>query len=144
MSGSDKAKVRTYVKMYARVFGVNPLLLLAMAYQESRFVGLARGRDGEFGALQVTEAAMVDCRRYSQFHFEGLGDVERYIAYGAAYVGVVLPQYINGRGLAVNWVNLLTAYNAGSGRVGRPPKSTQNYIALVSKWAVLERIGLLE
>ena len=104
-----------YVRVHAKENGVDPALLAAVIYQESKFNADARSKSGAIGLMQLTPqtAHGIAIRTGgSRFRTADLLDPEINIRYGAWYLGHLEQKYRNVR-LA------LAAYNAGQGNVDR-------------------------
>jgi soluble lytic murein transglycosylase len=110
-----------YVRVHAREDGVDPALLAAVIYQESKFDAGARSRSGAIGLMQLTPTTAhgIAIRTGgSKFRTGDLLDPEINIRYGAWYLGALVHKYRSER-LA------LAAYNAGQGNVDRWLQSGQ-------------------
>jgi len=104
-----------YVRVHARENDLDPALLAAVIYQESKFDASAESSSGAIGLMQLTPATAhgIAIRTGgSRFHTQDLLDPEINIRYGAWYLADLLHTYGNER-LA------LAAYNAGQGNVDR-------------------------
>jgi soluble lytic murein transglycosylase len=104
-----------YVRVHARENGLDPALLAAVIYQESKFDAGAESRSGAIGLMQLTPATAhgIALRTGgSKFQTSDLLDPEINIRYGAWYLGNLFHKYRNER-------LVLAAYNAGQGNVDR-------------------------
>jgi soluble lytic murein transglycosylase len=104
-----------YVRVHARQNGIDPALLAAVIYQESKFDAGAESRSGAIGLMQLTPATAhgIAIRTGgSRFHTADLLDPEINIRYGAWYLANLFHKYGNER-------LVLAAYNAGQGNVDR-------------------------
>jgi soluble lytic murein transglycosylase len=104
-----------YVRVHARENGLDPALLAAVIYQESKFRAGAESKSGAIGLMQLTPATAhgIAVRTGgSKFETSDLLDPEINIRYGAWYLGNLVQKYGDER-LA------LAAYNAGQGNVDR-------------------------
>jgi soluble lytic murein transglycosylase len=111
-----------YVRVHAREDGVDPALLAAVIYQESKFDAGAKSRSGAIGLMQLTPTTAhgIAIRTGgSKFRTGDLLDPEINIRYGAWYLGELVRKYRSER-LA------LAAYNAGQGNVDRWLQSGQS------------------
>jgi soluble lytic murein transglycosylase len=103
----------------AQRYGVDPALVKAVVWRESRFNPAVRGRAGEFGLMQVTEVAArewADAERVAGFAAESLLDPGTNTLAGTWYLGKLLRRYPR----TDNPVPYALAdYNAGRGRVLR-------------------------
>ena len=102
-----------YVRVHARENGLDPALLAAVIYQESKFNADARSSSGAIGLMQLTPSTAhgIALRTGgSRFHTADLLNPEINIRYGAWYLGHLEHVYGNER-------TALAAYNAGQGNV---------------------------
>ena len=104
-----------YVKVHARENHLDPALLAAVIYQESKFDAGAESKSGAIGLMQLTPTTAhgIAIRTGgTRFHTSDLLDPELNIRYGAWYLADLMHKYGN-EGLA------LAAYNAGQGNVDK-------------------------
>jgi len=104
-----------FVRVHARENGLDPALLAAVIYQESKFDAGAESSSGAIGLMQLTPATAhgIAVRTGgSRFHTTDLLDPEINIRYGAWYLGNLFRKYGDER-------LVLAAYNAGQGNVDR-------------------------
>jgi soluble lytic murein transglycosylase len=104
-----------YVRVHARENSLDPALLAAVIYQESKFDAGAESKSGAIGLMQLTPATAhgIAIRTGgSRFHTSDLLDPEINIRYGAWYLRNLFRKYGNER-------LVLAAYNAGQGNVDR-------------------------
>jgi soluble lytic murein transglycosylase len=102
-----------YVRVHARENGIDPALLAAVIYQESKFDAGAESKSGAIGLMQLTPATAhgIAIRTGgSRFRTTDLLDPEINIRYGAWYLANLFRKYRNER-------LVLAAYNAGQGNV---------------------------
>ena len=103
------------IRQQAREKGLDPALIAAVIYAESRF----RNQESEAGALglmQITPETAHDIARLSggtQFVTGDLSDADINISYGSFYLGHLLRRYDG------NEVAALAAYHAGPGNADR-------------------------
>jgi soluble lytic murein transglycosylase len=100
---------------HARHYGIDPALLAAVIYQESKFRSSVRSSAGAIGLMQLlpSTAKGIALRTGGvDFRVDDLYDPEINVRYGAWYLGHLLRRYGNER-LA------LAAYNAGQANVDR-------------------------
>lgn len=103
----------------ARQYGVDPALVKAVAWRESRFRHDARGRSGELGLMQVGALAAADwaqAEKISGFQHADILDPARNAQAGSWYLAKLLrryPQTDNPAAFA------LADYNAGRANVLR-------------------------
>ena len=124
-----------YVRVHARENSLDPALLAAVIYQESKFDARAESASGAIGLMQLTPATAkgIAIRTGgSRFQTSDLLDPEINIRYGAWYLANLFRKYGNER-------LVLAAYNAGQGNVdkwraeGKPIEfsETRAYVARV-------------
>jgi soluble lytic murein transglycosylase len=124
-----------YVRVHARENSLDPALLAAVIYQESKFDAGAKSSSGAIGLMQLTPATAkgIAIRTGgSRFQTSDLLDPEINIRYGAWYLANLFHKYGNER-------LVLAAYNAGQGNVdkwraaGQPIEfsETRAYVARV-------------
>ena len=104
-----------YVRVHARENDLDPALLAAVIYQESKFDAGARSASGAIGLMQLTPATAdgIAIRTGgSRFQTSDLLNPEINIRYGAWYLANLFRKYGNER-------LVLAAYNAGQGNVDR-------------------------
>jgi soluble lytic murein transglycosylase len=104
-----------YVRVHARENHLDPALLAAVIYQESKFRSNAQSSSGAIGLMQLTPttARGIAIRTGgSKFHTSDLYDAEINIRYGAWYLANLFRKYGTER-------LVLAAYNAGQGNVDR-------------------------
>lgn len=104
-----------YVRVHARDNDLDPALLAAVIYQESKFHATARSPSGAIGLMQLTPSTAhgIAVRTGgSKFRTSDLLDPELNIRYGAWYLAHLFHKYGNER-------LVLAAYNAGQGNVDR-------------------------
>ena len=104
-----------YVRVHARERGLDPALVAAVIYQESKFRSDAKSSSGAIGLMQLTPATArgIAIRTHgSKFRTADLYDAEINIRYGAWYLENLFHKYGSKR-------LVLAAYNAGQGNVDR-------------------------
>jgi soluble lytic murein transglycosylase len=105
------------IKTAAQRYNVDPFLLKAVVWRESRFNPDARGSKGEIGLMQIQEIAAqewADAERYSSFEHEHCADPGTNTLAGAFYLGKLLKRY---RHTDNPIPYALADYNAGRGNV---------------------------
>jgi soluble lytic murein transglycosylase len=103
------------VRGHARNYELDPALLAAVIYQESKFKSDARSSSGAIGLMQLlpdTAKGIALHTGGSQFRVADLYDPEINVRYGAWYLRHLLEKY-GGERIA------LAAYNAGQDNVDR-------------------------
>ena len=104
-----------YVRVHAREHGLDPALLAAVIYQESKFQPDAQSSSGAIGLMQLTPSTAhgIAVRTGGhKFKTSDLYDPEINIRYGAWYLHDLFVKYGTER-------LVLAAYNAGQGNVDR-------------------------
>jgi soluble lytic murein transglycosylase len=104
-----------YVRVHAREHGLDPALLAAVIYAESKFHVHAQSSSGAIGLMQLTPSTAhgIAIRTGgSAFRTSDLYDAEINIRYGAWYLHDLFAKYHSER-------LVLAAYNAGQGNVDR-------------------------
>lgn len=104
-----------YVRVHAREHGLDPSLVAAVIYQESKFRSNAKSSSGAIGLMQITPATAegIAIRTHgSAFHTNDLYNPEINIRYGAWYLKNLFDKYGSEK-------LVLAAYNAGQGNVDR-------------------------
>jgi soluble lytic murein transglycosylase len=104
------------IRQQARDKDLDPALIAAVIYTESRFRDGQTSRAGAQGLMQITPATARMIARKSggvAFTVEDLGTPQVNIAYGAWYLRYLLTRY------AGNETFALAAYNGGEGNVDR-------------------------
>ena len=105
----------TLVRERAREEGLDPALLAAVIYQESKFRTDARSSSGAIGLMQLTPATAKGIALRTggtAFHVSDLTDPVINIRYGTWYLHDLFAKYGSVR-------LVLAAYNAGQGNVDR-------------------------
>jgi soluble lytic murein transglycosylase len=106
---------RSIVRERARADGLDPALLAAVIYEESRFRPSAQSSSGAIGLMQVTPATAQGIAIRTggtAFRTSDLLNPEINIRYGAWYLQNLFTKYHQER-------LVLAAYNAGQGNVDR-------------------------
>jgi len=136
------------IRAAARRYGVDPALVKAIVWRESRFNPNARGRAGELGLMQIQEIAAgewADAEGVRHFeHVTCLNPVTNTMA-GTYYLAKLMKRYTHtdnplpyaladynaGRGNVVRWNNGEAATNSAAfiRQIGFP--STSNYVLSV-------------
>ena len=129
------------VRVYARQDNLDPALLAAVIYQESKFRPDARSDSGAMGLMQLTPATAkgIAIRTDgSAFRTSDLDNPDINIRYGAWYLADLMHKY-GSESLA------LAAYNAGQGNVDRwradhEPIQFPETVAYVQRVEHLQRV----
>lgn len=104
-----------YVRVHARRHSLDPALLAAVIYQESKFKADARSSSGAIGLMQLlpdTAKGIALHTGGSQFRVRDLYDPEINVRYGAWYLRHLLTKYGDEQ-------EALAAYNAGQDNVDK-------------------------
>jgi soluble lytic murein transglycosylase len=105
------------VNAAARRYSVDPLLVKAVIWQETRFHPERRGRAGEIGLMQLQEAAALDwagAEHVQNFSHEHCFDAGTNVLAGTYYLGKLLKRYAR----TDNPIPFALAdYNAGRGHL---------------------------
>jgi len=108
-------RYQQYVRAHARNYGIDPALLAAVIYQESKFDAHARSESGAIGLMQLRPATAhgIAVRTGGgAFRTSDLENPEINIRYGSWYLRHLFRKYGDER-------LVLAAYNAGQGNVDR-------------------------
>jgi soluble lytic murein transglycosylase len=103
------------VRGHARNYNLDPALLAAVIYQESKFKADARSSSGAIGLMQLLPSTAEGIALHtggSRFEVDDLYDPEINVRYGAWYLRHLLQKYGDER-------TALAAYNAGQDNVDR-------------------------
>jgi peptidoglycan lytic transglycosylase len=106
---------QSIVRTHARNYGLEPALLAAVIYQESKFDASAHSKSGAVGLMQLTPSTArgIAIRTGgSTFRVSDLTNPELNIRYGSWYLEHLFQKYRDER-------LVLAAYNAGPGNVDR-------------------------
>ena len=134
----------------AKRYAVDPLLVKAVIWQETRFHPDRRGRAGEIGLMQLQEAAALDwagAEHIQNFSHEHCFDAGTNVLAGTYYLGKLLKRYARtdnpipfaladynaGRGRLLKWNSGAGATNSVVfiGQIGFP--DTKNYVKSVMR-----------
>lgn len=132
-----------YIRVHAHEHGLDPALVAAVIYQESKFKPGAKSSSGAIGLMQVTpETAHGIALRTggNAFRTGDLYDADINIRYGAWYLANLFSKYHSER-------LVLAAYNAGQGNVDQwrannepiPFPETREYVKRVERLRVIYR-----
>jgi soluble lytic murein transglycosylase len=108
-------RYQQYVRAHARNYGIDPALLAAVIYQESKFDAHARSESGAIGLMQLRPATAHGIALRTggaAFRTADLENAEINIRYGSWYLRHLFRKYGDER-------LVLAAYNAGQGNVDR-------------------------
>jgi soluble lytic murein transglycosylase len=127
------------VRGHARNYALDPALLAAVIYQESKFKADARSQSGAIGLMQLlpnTAKGIALHTGGTQFHVSDLYVPELNVRYGAWYLRHLLQKYGDER-------TALAAYNAGQDNVDRWRRAGRG-IAFAETRAYVERVEELK
>ena len=85
-----------HIRVAAQRYGIEPALIKAVIWRESRFQAGVRGRAGEIGLMQVREDAAfewADAEKLHPFDHEQITDPEKNILCGSHYLAKLLKRY---------------------------------------------------
>lgn len=85
-----------FIKVAARRYDLDPALIKAVIWQESKFKPWVRGAAGEIGLMQVREPAArewADAEKLLQFNHEEITDPQKNILCGSFYLAKVMKRY---------------------------------------------------
>ena len=108
-----------HIQAAAKRYGLEPALIKAVIWQESRFRPYVRGRAGEIGLMQVREDAAfewADFEKIQNFNHEEITDPQKNIMCGTFYLAKVMKRY---KGTDNPIPYALADYNAGRTHVLR-------------------------
>lgn len=109
-------KYEQIVRGHAQNYGLEPELLAAVIYTESKFDADAESESGAIGLMQLlpeTAAGIATRTGGSRFRTEDLYDPELNVRYGSWYLRHLLQKYDG------DLAKALAAYNGGQGNVDR-------------------------
>lgn len=131
-------KYEQIVRGHAQNYGLEPELLAAVIYTESKFDADAESESGAIGLMQLlpeTAAGIATRTGGSKFRTEDLYDPELNVRYGSWYLRHLLQKYDG------DLAKALAAYNGGQGNVDRGiqyPETTA-YVARVQELSQVYR-----
>ena len=147
--GQEK-KFEPQIDAAAKRYSVDPFLIKAVIWQETRFHPNRRGRAGEIGLMQIQEAAALDwaaTERVGNFSHEQCFDPGTNVLAGTYYLAKLLKRYPHadnpipfaladynaGRGHLLKWIGGAGATNSAAfiAEIGFP--STQAYVKAVMR-----------
>ena len=127
------------VRGHARNYDLDPALLAAVIYQESKFHADAKSDSGAIGLMQLLPSTAHGIALHTgggNFHTEDLYNPEINVRYGAWYLRHLLDKYGDER-------TALAAYNAGQDNVDRWQAKGEG-IAFRETRAYVERVEALK
>jgi len=155
-------KFKPQIEAAARRYNVDPLLVKAVIWRETRFHPDRRGRAGEIGLMQIQEAAAIDwagAEHVQNFSHEQCFDPGTNVLAGTFYLGKLLKRYARtddplpfaladynaGRGHLLKWNGGAGATNSVAfiGQIGFP--NTKAYVKSIMRryafYKFLARLG---
>ena len=105
------------IRAAAAQYDVNPALVKAVVWRESRFNHKARGTSGELGLMQIREAAASEwatAENFSDFHHSHLLNAKSNVLAGTWYLKKLMGRYLHTDDPVAY---ALADYNAGRSRV---------------------------
>jgi soluble lytic murein transglycosylase len=138
-------RYQAIVRGHARNYDLDPALLAAVIYQESKFNAHARSSSGAIGLMQLLPSTAKGIAVHtggSRFRVSDLDDPEINVRYGSWYLRHLLDKYGDTR-------TALAAYNAGQENVdtwrregkGIAFAETRHYVSRVEHLRTLYRRG---
>ena len=140
----------TPIRVAAQRYGVEPALIKAVVWRESKFHAQARGRAGEIGLMQLREEAAqewADAERVGGFEHEHCLDARTNILAGTWYLRKLLRRYLQaddpipyaladfnaGRANVLKWNHGAAATNSAAfiAQIGFP--GTRDYVRSVMR-----------
>ncbi len=114
---ADFEKYRPLFETYGKQYNIDPMLLAAQAFQESKFNARARSRVGAYGLMQL----MPRTARSREVGIKNYRTPEGSVEAGAKYMRFLSDHYFNDQSIDDTNRILLSfaAYNAGPSRVSR-------------------------
>jgi soluble lytic murein transglycosylase len=85
-----------FITAASKRYEIDPALVKAVIWQESRFDRWARGKAGEIGLMQVCEPAALEwaeAEKFSSFDHEEIVDPQKNILCGSFYLSKLLKRY---------------------------------------------------
>lgn len=110
----EPVKYQAEIDKYAEKFSLEPELLAAIIYVESRFDNSSKSIKGAVGLMQLmpsTALWIADKLEYNNFSLEDLNNPELNIKFGSWYFSYLYHKFDN------NLIQAIAAYNAGEKNV---------------------------
>ncbi len=110
----EPVKYQTEIDKYAEEFSLEPELLAALIYVESRFDKYSLSPKGAIGLMQLMPSTafwIAEKLGYENFNLEDLEDPELNIKFGSWYFSYLQQKFDN------NLIKTIAAYNAGENNV---------------------------
>lgn len=105
---------RAIIENYASQYGVDPLLVIAVIREESKFLPQSKSQKGAIGLMQLmpsTAQSIAESIGDKTYSSEDLLQPEKNIHYGTWYLSSLQKVFLNNRTLVI------AAYNGGRGHV---------------------------
>ena len=112
------------IRAAAAQYDVNPALVKAVVWRESRFNHKARGTSGELGLMQIREAAASEwatAENFSDFHHSHLLNAKSNVLAGTWYLKKLMGRYLHTDDPVAY---ALADYNAGRSHVQRKTQTS--------------------
>ncbi len=113
---------RMLIEKYANQYGVDPLLVVSVMREESKFLPLSESHKGAKGLMQLmpsTAQSIAKSLGDKEYTEQDLGIPEKNIQYGTWYLASLKKEFDN------NPILILAAYNGGRGHVKEWIKNNQ-------------------
>lgn len=110
------AKHTEYIRQYAKVYQVDPYLVMSIIKAESNFDAEAVSHKNAKGLMQIIQPTaewLADRMELTDFSYESITEPALNIQMGCYYLSYLLEQYQG------DLKNALAAYNAGTGNVNQ-------------------------
>ncbi|MCP4936970.1 MAG: lytic transglycosylase F [bacterium] len=128
-------------KKYGEKYNIDPLLLAALAFQESKFDNNAKSRVGAVGIMQILPSTAAD----KNVRIKNIQKLEKNIEAGAKYVRFMADFYFSeGNTPDIQKILMaLASYNAGPNRIARERKKVEypNQWFRNVEWQVARAVG---
>ena len=85
-----------FIRVAARQYNLDPALIKAVIWQESKFKPHVRGRAGEIGLMQIREDAAfewAEAEKFPSFEHEEIVDPQKNILCGSFYLSKLMKRY---------------------------------------------------
>ncbi|MGI9480964.1 MAG: transglycosylase SLT domain-containing protein [Hyphomicrobiales bacterium] len=109
---------------YGEKYSIDPMLLAALAFQESRFNNAAKSRTGAVGIMQMLPSTARD----KNVNIKNFSKLERNIEAGAKYLRFVADQYFAEKTIPdlERLLFVFASYNAGPNKVAQARKAAKD------------------
>ena len=113
---------RIVIEKYASLYGVDPLLVVSVIREESKFLPQSESHKGAIGLMQImpsTAQSIAKSLGDKNYNDQELLNPEKNIQYGTWYLASLKKEFAN------NTTLILAAYNGGRGHVNEWIKNDQ-------------------